>query len=82
VLLNTDYHTVEWVVMLIMTVFSKDFDASYALTMQIHKEGRCIATTTHREKAEMYLELVKGFGCDPNSNGPEVPLPCELEPAE
>ena len=82
ILLNTDHHTFEWVVTLIMTIFNKNFDEAYAMTIQIHKEGQSIAATTHKEKAEMYVELVKGFGLDPNSKGPHEPLPCVMEPAE
>jgi ATP-dependent Clp protease adapter protein ClpS len=82
VLLNTEHHTFHWVITLIMTVFNKDFDEAYALTMEIHERGRCIAATTHKEKAEMLKDLVRGFGIDPESSGPKEPLPCELESAE
>jgi ATP-dependent Clp protease adaptor protein ClpS len=82
ILLNTDHHTVEWVITLIMTIFNKNYDEAYALTLQIHEKGQCIAATTHKEKAEMYQELVHGHGADPNSNGPQEPLPCVIEPVE
>lgn len=79
VLHNTDHHTFNFVIALIMTVFNKDMDEAHKLTMEIHEKGRCIATTTHKEKAEMYVELVKGYGADPDSRGPQVPLPCTME---
>jgi ATP-dependent Clp protease adaptor protein ClpS len=82
ILLNTDHHTFEWVVTLIMTIFNKNFDEAYELTMSIHKEGQCVAAVCHKEKAEMYIELVRGYGLDPNSTGPHESLPCVIEPAE
>jgi ATP-dependent Clp protease adaptor protein ClpS len=82
ILLNTDHHTFEWVVMLIMNVFNKDFDEAFNLTMSIHKEGLCIAATCHKEKAEMYYDLVHGYGADPDSKGPVESLPCRIEPVD
>jgi ATP-dependent Clp protease adaptor protein ClpS len=81
VLLNTDDHTFEFVVTLIMTVFNKDADEAYAHTIQIHKEGRSILATTHRERAELYKEQVHAFGADEMMKKNPRPLPCELEPA-
>jgi ATP-dependent Clp protease adaptor protein ClpS len=80
---NTDFHTVEWVVKLIMVVFNKNFDEAFELTKKIHFEGQCIVVTTHKERAEMLKDLVKGYGCDPDATkGPKVPLPCSIEPAD
>lgn len=81
ILLNTDDHTFEFVVALIMTVFSKNYDEAFALTMKIHKEGQCIATTTHKERAELYKETVEAFGADELMKKNPRPLPCVIEPA-
>jgi ATP-dependent Clp protease adaptor protein ClpS len=82
VLLNTQHHTFEWVVVLIMNVFDKNQDEAYAMTMQIHKQGRCIALTTHKERAELYKQKVHDFGADPGAKGPVEPLPCDIEPVD
>jgi ATP-dependent Clp protease adaptor protein ClpS len=80
ILHNTDFHTVEFVVKLIMTVFKHDFEKAKLLTIKIHEEGACIVETTHKERAEMLQELVKGFGADPMMKGKKFPLPCTIEP--
>lgn len=81
ILLNTDVHTFEFVIGLIMEVFKKDFDEAVVFTVKIHKEGRCIVETTHKEKAEFLKEQVDCYGADPNMKGDAHSLPCEIEPA-
>lgn len=81
ILHNTDTHTIEFVVQLIMVVFKKNIDDAFDLTMKIHKEGLCIAETTHKERAELLRELVEGYGVDPNMKGAKVTLPCTIEEA-
>lgn len=82
ILLNTDDHTVEFVVSLIMTIFNKNFDEAFALTMEIHEKDSCIATTTHKERAELYKEQVHAYGADPNMKQNHRPLPCVIELAD
>jgi ATP-dependent Clp protease adaptor protein ClpS len=81
ILHNTDFHTVEFVVKLIMTVFKHDYDKALMLTSKIHHEGCAIAETTHKERAEMLKELVDGYGADPYMKGKKFSLPCTIEPA-
>jgi ATP-dependent Clp protease adaptor protein ClpS len=82
ILMNTDHHTFEFVVKLLMTIFNKDFDEACALTQAIHKQGQAICETTHKERAELLQEKVKGYGADPNMKGKPYPLPCFIEPTE
>jgi ATP-dependent Clp protease adaptor protein ClpS len=80
ILLNTDHHTFEFVIKLIVEVFEVNLSDAYDLTKKIHEEGQCIVMVTHKERAELFQEKVKAFGCDENSKGPKEPLPCVIEP--
>jgi ATP-dependent Clp protease adaptor protein ClpS len=80
ILLNTDVHTFEYVITLIMDIFKKDADEAVNCTLKIHKEGQCIVETTHKERAEMLKEQVETYGADPNMKGEPHTLPCVIEP--
>jgi len=75
-LLNDETHTVEFVVTLLMTIFNKDFDEAYHLTMQIHHLDAAIATVCSQERAELYLEQVQSMPEDARRGS----LGCEIEP--
>ena len=51
VLFNDDSTTVEFVVLLLMSIFHKSFEEASSLTMSIHKNGRGIAGTYSHEIA-------------------------------
>jgi ATP-dependent Clp protease adaptor protein ClpS len=76
ILLNDDFHSVQFVIHLLQEVFKKEFDAAVAITMSIHHTGRGIAATTTKERAELYLEQVKAL-----PEGAKGPVGCEMEPA-
>jgi len=76
VLYNDDSTTVEFVGLVLMTIFHKSFESASALTMQIHEKGRGIAGTYSFEVATQKKEettlVAKANGC---------PLRCEVEKA-
>jgi len=79
---NDEEHTYEYVVELLMEIFSYDFDKAYKITKEVDKSGKGIAWTGHFELAELKRDLIHGFGRDPRM--PQVskgPIRAPIEPA-
>lgn len=77
ILLNDDYHSVQFVVLLLMKIFKKDFEEAKHITWMIHTSGRGIAETCSKERAGLYLEQIASM-----KEGPKGALSAEIEPAE
>ncbi len=76
VLYNDDRTTVEFVVLVLMTIYHKTFDTASALTIHIHDHGKGIAGTySHEIAAQKRDETVAAA----RANG--FPLRCEIEEA-
>jgi ATP-dependent Clp protease adaptor protein ClpS len=76
-LLNDDYHSMDFVILLIINVFKKSLPEALKFTVTIHNEGQAILATTSKERAELYLEQVAGM-----REGELGPVGCTIEPAE
>jgi ATP-dependent Clp protease adaptor protein ClpS len=73
ILLNDDYHTFEFVIYVICTVFKKELPEAFKITKSVHETGQGIVTTCTKERAELYLEQVEG---------PKGSIGCIMEPVE
>jgi ATP-dependent Clp protease adaptor protein ClpS len=76
VIKNDDFHTMAFVVLLLMEVFNYDKMHSFKLMAMIHEEGEAIVWTGSKEVAELKLEQVLAR--------PEAdlgPLDARIEPA-
>ncbi|MBM4290616.1 MAG: ATP-dependent Clp protease adaptor ClpS [Deltaproteobacteria bacterium] len=75
VLLNDDYTTKDFVVLVLMTYFHKTLDEAFALTDRVHREGRGVAGVYPHDVAEtkqrMTLRAAELY---------EMPLRVVLEP--
>jgi ATP-dependent Clp protease adaptor protein ClpS len=76
-LLNDDFHSMDFVVILIMNVFKKNDIEAIRIMAKIHEEGQAIVITVSKERAELYLEQVSSM-----HEGELGPLNCTIEPAE
>lgn len=76
-LLNDDYHSFDFVILVIINVFKKPLPEALKATVTIHNEGQVIMATTSKERAELYLEQVAGM-----REGELGPVGCTIEPAE
>jgi ATP-dependent Clp protease adaptor protein ClpS len=76
-LLNDDYHSFDFVILLLIKIFRKDMDEALAITMDIHNNGQGIAATCSKERAELYLEQVASM-----KEGKKGAIGCVIEPAE
>lgn len=74
VLLNDDYTTMEFVVMILQLVFSMGVDEAERVMLAIHKSGSCTAGTYTREVAETKVALVHH-----HARRNEHPLRCIME---
>ena len=76
VLYNDDRTTVEFVVLVLMTIFHKSFDAASMLTMQIHDTGKGVAGTYSLEIASQKRDETLHA-----ARANQYPLRCEIEEA-
>ena len=76
VLLNDDYTTMEFVVLVLQTVFNKGAEEAFRIMMQVHLEGRGICGTYTYEIAETKISAVHEMARD-NA----FPLRATIEPA-
>jgi ATP-dependent Clp protease adaptor protein ClpS len=76
VLLNDDYTTMEFVILVLQTVFNKDEDEAYRIMMKVHLEGRGICGTYTYEIAETKISTVHEMA---HENA--FPLRATIEPA-
>jgi ATP-dependent Clp protease adaptor protein ClpS len=76
VLLNDDYTTMEFVVMVLMTVFNHPEARAVELMLRVHHEGAATAGVYSREVAETKVSKVTEL-----ARQHEFPLRCALEPA-
>jgi ATP-dependent Clp protease adaptor protein ClpS len=81
IILNDEEHTFEYVIEMLVKIFSHSLTLAETLTWRIHNTGRAIVLTTHRELAELKREQVLAYGPDPRMSISKGPLGCYIEPA-
>ena len=81
IILNDEEHTFEYVIEMLVKIFSHSLTIAETLTWRIHNTGRAIVLTTHRELAELKREQVLAYGPDPRMSISKGPLGCYIEPA-
>lgn len=72
---NDDYTTMEFVVLLLMTVFHHDQQAAHRIMMHVHQKGVGVAGIYPREVAEMKVQKTQAL-----ARSHEFPLECTMEP--
>ena len=81
VLLDDDDHTPEYVIDMLQRLFSHEQPTAKALTDAVHRTGRAIVCTTHRERAELKRDQILAYGCDYRIPTCKVSMRAVLEPA-
>jgi ATP-dependent Clp protease adaptor protein ClpS len=76
-LLNDDYTTMEFVVLLLMHVFHHDDSTAQAIMLHIHQRGVGVAGVYTYEVAETKVATVMEL-----AEKAEFPLQCTMEPAD
>jgi ATP-dependent Clp protease adaptor protein ClpS len=60
-ILNDDKTTFHFVIWLLVKLFGKTTEEAMAITMEVHDTGAGLATVTHFERAELYVEQVRSL---------------------
>lgn len=76
VLLNDDYTTMEFVVLVLETVFNKTSEEAMTIMLSVHQSGAGTAGIFTKEIAETKIEVVHQL-----ARQNEFPLKCVMEPA-
>ena len=81
IILNDEDHTFEYVIEMLIKLFAHSVTRAKDLTWQIHLRGKAIVYTTHKEKAELKCEQIRGLGPDFFAPKPVTfPLGVYIEP--
>ena len=76
-LINDDYTPMDFVIMLLQSVFRKDHEAATQIMMHVHTKGVGVCGAYTREVAETKVRTVMDL-----SQQGEHPLQCTMEPDE
>jgi len=61
---NDEVHTYEYVIELLMQLFSHSLEKAYQITKEVDKAGKGIAWTCHMELAELKRDQILAYGPD------------------
>lgn len=64
ILLDDDDHTHEYVIEMLLALFSHPKEMGYRLAEEVDRAGRAIVLTTHKEKAELKRDQIHAYGVD------------------
>lgn len=81
ILENDDYHSVEFVVEVLMKALGYAPERAAQLMLQAHRTGRAIVWTGPKEVAELKADQIRTFHEDRPENVHLGPLGCTIEPA-
>jgi len=81
IILNDEEHTFDYVIELLCKLFRHSLPTAEELTWRIHRAGRAVVYTTHKELAELKRDQVLAYGPDPRMSVSKGPLDCYIEPA-
>jgi ATP-dependent Clp protease adaptor protein ClpS len=82
VLLNDDYHSMQFVIDVIRKVLGCTVERAFELMLEAHTSGRSVLWTGSKEVAELKAEQLQTFHEIREHDGAELgPLGCVIEPA-
>jgi len=82
ILENDDYHSMEFVVEVLVKALTCTSQKAMQLMLQAHTTGRAVIWSGPKEVAELKLEQIQSFHEIRESDGAKLgPLSCILEPA-
>ena len=78
---NDEVHTYEYVIELLMQLFSHSFEKAYQITKEVDKAGKGIAWTCHMELAELKRDQILAYGPDWRMAQSKTSIRATIEPA-
>ncbi len=82
VLLNDDDHTYDYVVEMLMKLFSHTPERALRCAVEVDSTGRTIVDTTSKERAELKRDQIHAYGPDWRLPRCKGSMSAEIEPAE
>ncbi len=82
VLLDDNDHSYDYVIEMLMDLFSHSERKAYEMACEVDNKGRVIVETTYKERAEMKRDQIHSYGADwriPHCKGS---MSATVEPAE
>lgn len=77
VMLNDDYTPMEFVVMVLMRIFSHPLEQAHEIMLKVHEQGRGVCGVFSREMAATKADLAMKIAAEN-----EFPFQCVIEPDE
>ena len=81
ILLNDDFHSFEYVVEMLATIFGHDIEKGFKMAKDVDENGRVIVATVHKELAELRQEQIHEYGPDPLIPECAGSMRADIEPA-
>lgn len=81
-LLNDDDHTFEYVIEMLQRLMGHSRPIADQMAKKVDRQGRAIVLTTHRERAELKRDQIRGYGGDRRVEGSKRSMKAIIEPAE
>jgi len=64
ILWNDDDHSPEYVIEMMVVLFGHSVERSLQIAKEVHRSGKSVTWTCHRELAELKCDQILGFGAD------------------
>lgn len=81
VLLDDNYHTYDYVILMLADLFGHSLPTCYQMAQEVDGSGRVIVFSTHRERAELERDRIQGYGADPRIPQCKGSMSAIIEPA-
>ena len=81
ILMNDDFHTVDYVVELCKKIFGHPVEKGLQVAKEVHEKGRAILWTGPLEVAELKRDQIHAVGKDPQIKNCKGSMTAMLEPA-
>ena len=82
VLLDDDYHTVEYVIEMLVKLFGHSRPKAFEMAVRVHLGGRAIVDTTTKDRAALKRDQIHAFGPDPLVPYCQGSMSAIIEPAK
>lgn len=82
VLLDDDYHTYDYVILMLMKLFGHSSQKCQRMAEEVDTSGKVIVFSTHRERAELERDRIHGYGADPRISYCKGSMSAIIEPAQ
>lgn len=81
ILLNDDEHTFEYVIDMLCKLFGHSTQMAHQMALEVHRTGRVIVATLHKEAAELRQEQIQNHGADRLVASCKGSMKAAIEPA-